>query len=75
MPDWQPAGYVCQFYVDAQHRQQGVGQALFDAMMAWFRDRGLARIRLNVDLDNPVGQKFWRKQGFQPLVTRMGMDV
>jgi ribosomal protein S18 acetylase RimI-like enzyme len=37
----------------------------------WFAARGVSKVMLNVAPDNPVGQQFWQKHGFEPLAIRL----
>jgi ribosomal protein S18 acetylase RimI-like enzyme len=71
MPEWTRAGYITQFMVRPEYRQRGVGAQLMDYLDAWFAARGLTKVLLNVDIDNPTGQRFWQKHGFKPYATRM----
>jgi len=71
MPEWQRVGYVTQFYVTPERRRQGVGQVMFDFIVRWLASRGIREVQLNVSPDNPVGNRFWRRQGFVPHRVRM----
>jgi len=75
MPEWQRSGYITQFFVASEHRRQGVGQLLLDSIIQWLASRGITDVLLNVSLENPVGDRFWRKQGFAPYLTRMKRKV
>jgi ribosomal protein S18 acetylase RimI-like enzyme len=71
MPEWQRSGYITQFFVAPEYRRQGVGQMMFDHIVQWLASRGVTDVLLNVAVDNPAGELFWRKQGFAPHRTRM----
>jgi GNAT superfamily N-acetyltransferase len=75
MPEWQRSGYITQFFVASEHRRRGVGQLLFDAVVEWLSSRGITRVLLNVSPDNPLGNRFWRQQGFVPYLTRMSREI
>ena len=75
MPEWQRSGYITQFFVAPKYRGQGVGQLLLDHIMRWLASRGVQNVLLNVSLENPLGNRFWRKQGFVPYLTRMKRAV
>jgi ribosomal protein S18 acetylase RimI-like enzyme len=45
------------------------------AVDAWFAERGLDRVLLNVNLDNPGGIRFWEKHGFTSYAFRMKRTV
>ena len=70
-PEWTRTGYISQFLVTSQCRKQGVGAQLMDALNAWFVERKLEKVLLNVNLDNPPGIRFWEKQGFSAYAYRM----
>jgi GNAT superfamily N-acetyltransferase len=75
MPEWQRSGYITQFFVAHEYRRQGVGQVLLDSIVQWLASRGVTKVLLNVSLENPLGNRFWRKQGFVPYVTRMKREI
>lgn len=70
-PEWTRAGYISQFLVAETHRQRGVGGQMMDAIDAWFAERQLTKVLLNVNLDNPAGLRFWERHGFKAYATRM----
>ncbi len=71
MPEWTRAGYIAQFLIAQDYRQQGVGGLLMDYIDAWFEARGLEKVLLNVNIDNEPGNRFWQKHDFQPYAIRM----
>jgi GNAT superfamily N-acetyltransferase len=75
MPEWQRSGYITQFFVAPEHRRQGVGQRMFDFIAEWLASRGVTSMQLNVSMDNPVGERFWRRQGFAPQRVRMSRQL
>jgi ribosomal protein S18 acetylase RimI-like enzyme len=56
-------GYITDIVVDPEARRRGVGEALFEALRAWFRERGASHIKLQVAHKNPTSQDFWRAMG------------
>lgn len=54
--------------VREEQRRRGVGRALVDAVLAWVRERGVARVEIRVATTNEEGQAFWRSQGFGPFM-------
>jgi ribosomal protein S18 acetylase RimI-like enzyme len=61
--------------VDPAARRSGVGQALFDALKAWFRERGASHLELAVAHNNPVSQGFWRAVGCTDYTDIMWYDL
>jgi GNAT superfamily N-acetyltransferase len=49
-------------------RRQGVGRLLVEQAQAWVRDRGVARVEIQVATGNPEGQAFWRAIGYADLM-------
>lgn len=70
MPDLyaEPRGYglIAEASVAPGWRRRGVGAALVDRGLAWFRDRGLDRVKVGCILANELSTSFWRKMGFRP---------
>ena len=59
-------GHVVGVFVRPEHRGSGLIKALFDAGVAWARERGAERVRLLVHEDNARAQGAYRKAGFVP---------
>jgi GNAT superfamily N-acetyltransferase len=57
-------GEIEALFVRAEVRRSGVGRALAEASIAWFRSRHLRRAALTVAAANAEGQRFWRALGF-----------
>jgi len=70
-PEWTRTGYISQFLIKETHRRHGVGNFLMDHIDAWFNERGLKKVLLNVNLDNENGARFWRNRGFTSYALRM----
>jgi len=54
--------YLRHFYIDRDHRRQGVGRAAIDWLCRHWHDS--QSVRLNVLLWNEAGIAFWRAMGF-----------
>ncbi|MFJ8489911.1 GNAT family N-acetyltransferase [Streptomyces sp. NPDC094038] len=70
-------GHVVGVFVRPGHRGSGLIKALFDAGVAWARERGSERARLLVHEDNPRAQGAYRKVGFVPsgVTVRLEADA
>lgn len=54
--------------VRPEMRRRGVGRLLVEQAQSWVRDRGVARIEIQVASANPEGQAFWRAIGYADLM-------
>jgi ribosomal protein S18 acetylase RimI-like enzyme len=68
-------GYVTDIVVDPAARRRGVGLALFEALKAWFRKRGVPYLQLQVAHNNPVSQAFWRAMGCIDYMDTLWYDL
>jgi ribosomal protein S18 acetylase RimI-like enzyme len=70
-------GYIYHLAVDPFYRGGGLGKRLIDECLSGLRRAGLKRALILVANDNPLGQKFWRRCGWEevpgPIV--MGIDL
>jgi ribosomal protein S18 acetylase RimI-like enzyme len=64
-------GAIVEISVTASWRRRGVGGQLVGALFDWFRQRGLAEVRLGRSPHNPLATDFWRKLGFEPHMVQM----
>jgi len=64
-------GMISDAIVNEKYRRKGIGEALFDRAMGWFKENDIERVELRVANINPVAQGFWKKMGFRPYMTTM----
>ena len=65
--------YIDDICVDEAARGRGVGRALYDAILAFARERGCHNVTLNVWSCNPGAMKFYEKLGMKPY--KVGMET
>ena len=70
-------GLLYHLAVSSEHRGAGLGRALVERSLAALKDAGVVRVLILVSRDNPIGEKFWSKQGWEPLTFAqpMGLDL
>lgn len=71
IPNGERTSYITNLFVTESHQQRGIGRALVDHTLDWLVPRKIPHMMLNVDVGNPLGEQFWRAQGFAPYLTRM----
>jgi GNAT superfamily N-acetyltransferase len=54
-------GFVFNVYTEAEHRKQGLGRRLMDAMHAWCRGEGIERVVLNA---STFGRSVYAAMGY-----------
>ena len=54
--------------VRPEWRRRGIARRLVEAAQAWVRERGVARIEIQVASGNREGQAFWRAMGYADLM-------
>jgi len=57
-------GHIASMSTDPAHRRKGYGREVFEALMAWFTERGIARVDLRA---TPDGQPLYEAFGFRVL--------
>lgn len=72
----EPSGWIERFGVDPQHRGQGIGDRLFAAIVAHFREAGATRVRTMADREDQAVTGFLSALGFAPSrLQALEMDV
>ena len=71
--------HLFQVWVSPEHRGQGIGRSLTNAVIAWARDLGLLALRLGVTPSHPAALRLYREAGFveagEPHPLRPGSPV
>lgn len=68
-------GFVSDIFVREEWRRHGAGQALFEELRRWFKDRKATAIELYVAYANPNAAEFWASMGLTPFLTLMHLDL
>ena len=69
------AGWIGLLYVAPEHRKQGIGQKLVDAMKEYYRSQGCTSVRLFALADNKLALNFYHKNGFLPHDVEMACKL
>ena len=64
-------GHVSSLFVAPAHRKQGLAGRLVEALLAWFRARGVEVIRLAVHSGNEAARKLLGDLGFEEYAVEM----
>lgn len=63
-------GEILNIAVAPEAQRKGVGQALLDYALDYFKNHGVDRATLEVRSSNDRAQNFYRKNGFKPFAVR-----
>lgn len=61
--------------VSAPYRGRGIGTALFDAAVAWAKEKGLRSVQLSVWTANERARRFYLERGFVPITEKLELDL
>ncbi|MFC3418689.1 GNAT family N-acetyltransferase [Salinicoccus hispanicus] len=53
--------------IDQKHRNQGIGQQVYDQAIAYIKVKDIQKVRLSVVEENKSAIKMWNKQGFETV--------
>ena len=67
--------HLDELYVESEHRRNGLGRRLVEAVRRWAGAQGAQRVQLGVLARNEGGNAFWRRCGAQPLSVTYVLDV
>jgi ribosomal protein S18 acetylase RimI-like enzyme len=70
-----PAGAIHDIVVDPLHRDQGIGSALLDAVLATLRKRGVPRVVLSTAEKNEAAQRLFGRAGFRRTMIEMTREM
>lgn len=68
-------GLVDNAVVASTSRRVGIGHQLFNAAIAWLQARGIDSVQVQVWNKNEEAMRFYAKQGFKHMYTRMQMSI
>ncbi|MBZ7927406.1 GNAT family N-acetyltransferase (plasmid) [Ensifer adhaerens] len=68
-----PAGVIHDLFVDPEHRNQGVGRMLVDAVIAELQRRGADLLVLSTAHRNEAAQRLFLTAGFRPTMVEMAL--
>ncbi|MFN8529954.1 MAG: GNAT family N-acetyltransferase [Anaerolineae bacterium] len=71
----EPSGFLADIFVMESYRRLGVGRALVDDLVSWFKGRGLQYFEWHVAARNAAGVAFWRSMGGRDVMIRMRKDL
>ena len=58
---------IDEFFVTPEVRSRNIGGALLDEAIAAMAKRGITHLQLQLGANNPLGQRFYQKHGFEAL--------
>jgi GNAT superfamily N-acetyltransferase len=71
MFEQEAGGFLADIFVEEAYRGRGVGTDLVNALVDWFRSKGLHYYEWHVAAENQVALAFWEKMGGRNWQIRM----
>lgn len=68
-------GYICDIYIEKKYRHKGIGEALMEHMLNWFKKRRINDIELNVYSKNIKALKIYKHLGFKEFDKVMRLKI
>ncbi len=69
------AGFVADIYVSPEYRKRGIGRALVETLVIWFRGEGINYFEWSVAAKNHAGHEFWHAVGGRAVMIRMRAKI
>lgn len=63
-------GYIENIFIKEGRRQSGIGAALCNKLLNWFKKRGIGHVELFYQIDNSGAAAFWKKMGFKTWMAK-----
>ena len=68
-------GYLCEGFVDENHRRQGICRKMLEETMKWFKDKGVSVIEADINSGNEISIDFLKSRGFFEKSKRMRVEI
>ncbi|MEM3695113.1 MAG: GNAT family N-acetyltransferase [Candidatus Bathyarchaeia archaeon] len=63
-------GYICDCFVRENYRRRGVGKALCQEILKWFRSRNVNCVEVDIYADNVASIELFRSLGFKEVAKK-----
>lgn len=64
-------GYICDCFVEKSYRRRGIGKALVNAMLGWFKNKGVECVEADVYSRNTPSLTLFKALGFEEVSKRL----
>lgn len=64
-------GYICDCFVEKSHRRRGLGKALVEAMLEWFKNKGVECVEADVYSSNTPSLALFKGLSFKEVSKRL----
>lgn len=75
MFEQEAGGFLADIFVEDAYRGRGIGTALVDTLVDWFRQKGLRHYEWHVAANNTEALAFWEKVGGRNWQIRMRASI
>lgn len=68
-------GYLCEGFVEEEHRRKGICSMMLGETMKWFKDKGISVIEADINSGNEISVNFLKTSGFFEKGKRMRIEI
>jgi len=68
-------GYISDLMVERAARRRGIGRALYDRTVLWFRGLGIGVVRLHIAVKSDEARAFWKSVGAGEFLVESWIDL
>lgn len=68
-------GYLCEGFVDEDHRRKGICRRMLEETIQWFRNKGVNAVEADINSGNETSVNFLKSSGFFEKSKRMRAHI
>lgn len=68
-------GYIWHIFVENDLRGKGIGKRLYEAMVNWFKSKGIKAVEVEIIPQNPLSRRFFERLGFREIMRRVIKEI
>lgn len=66
---------ILEMVVRKDQRRKGIGETMLKDVFHWAKEKGITRLECKVAIENPISQRFWKKNGFKGYSENLVLEI